>query len=143
MSFSHIRMILRSMVQNKRSTLISFIGLIFGLTSFVVVYSWIRTEFSMDRFHTHKNSMYHMVIQFPDGVLDSNTPYALAPEMKDAFPEIINYTRVVRLATNSNSSFNFFQTILILNRFMNQMWSRLIQAFSRCLVIPRYTVTGL
>ena len=49
-----------------------------------------------------------MVIQFPDGVLDSNTPYALAPEMKDAFPEIINYTRVVRLATNYNSSFNFF-----------------------------------
>ena len=108
MSFSHTRMILRSMVQNKRSTLISFIGLIFGLTSFVVVYSWIRTEFSMDRFHTHKNSLYHMVIQFPDGVLDSNTPYALAPEMKDAFPEIINYTRVVRLATNYNSSFNFF-----------------------------------
>lgn len=108
MSFSHIRMILRSMVQNKRSTLISFLGLIFGLTFFVVMYSWIRTEYSMDRFHTYKNSLYHIVIQFPDGLLDSNTPYALAPEMKDAFPEILNYTRVVRLATKSNSSFDFF-----------------------------------
>jgi putative ABC transport system permease protein len=108
MSFSHIRMILRSMVQNKRSTLISFLGLIFGLTFFVVMYSWIRTEYSMDRFHTYKNSLYHIVIQFPDGLLDSNTPYALAPEMKDVFPEIVNYTRVVRLATKSNSSFDFF-----------------------------------
>ena len=79
MSFSHIRMIFRIIIQNKRSTLINFLGLVLGLSSFLVVFSWIRTEYSVDRFHAHKKELYHVVIQFPDGVLDANTPYALAP----------------------------------------------------------------
>jgi len=96
------------MIQNKRSTLINFLGLVLGLSSFVVVFSWIRTEYSVDRFHDHRDQLYHVVILFPDGVLDSNTPYAMIPAMKNAFPEIASYSRVVRLATQHNSSFDFF-----------------------------------
>ncbi len=108
MSFSHFKMILRIMIQNRRSTLINFLGLVLGLTSFVTIFSWIRTEYSVDRFHEHKGQLFHLVIQFPNGILDSNTPYALAPEMKNTFPEIINYSRLVRLETQINSSFDFF-----------------------------------
>ncbi|MCK5692033.1 MAG: ABC transporter permease [Bacteroidales bacterium] len=108
MSFSHFRMILRIMIQNKRSTLINFLGLVLGLTSFVVIFSWIRTEFSVDRFHEHKKQLFQLVIQFPNGILDPNTPYALAPEMKNTFPEVLNYSRLVRLETQLNSSFDFF-----------------------------------
>ncbi len=96
------------MIQNRRSTLINFLGLILGLTSFVVVFSWIRTEYSVDRFHEHKKQLFHLVILFPDGTLDSNTPYALAPVMKNTFPEVVNYSRIVRLETQTNSSFDFF-----------------------------------
>jgi len=108
MSFSHFRMILRIMIQNRRSTLINFLGLVLGLSSFVVIFSWIRTEYSMDRFHQNRGQLYQLVIQFPDGVLDSNTPYALAPEMKNTFAELANYSRLVRLETQLNSSFDFF-----------------------------------
>ncbi|MEA3462927.1 MAG: ABC transporter permease [Bacteroidota bacterium] len=108
MSFSHFKMILRIMIQNRRSTLINFLGLVLGLTSFVVIFSWIRTEYSVDRFHENKGQLFQLVIQFPDGPLDSNTPYALAPEMKNTFPEILNYSRLVRLETQLNSSFDFF-----------------------------------
>jgi hypothetical protein len=101
-------MILRIMIQNRRSTLINFLGLILGLTSFVIIFSWIRTEFSVDRFHQNKGHLFQLVIQFPEGILDSNTPYALAPEMKDAFPEVADYTREVRVASQINSSFDFF-----------------------------------
>ena len=107
MSFSHFRMILRIMIQNRRSTLINFLGLVLGLTSFVVVFSWIRTEYSLDRFHANKKQLFQLVIQFPNGILDSNTPYALAPEMKNTFPEIANYSRLVRLETQINSPFDF------------------------------------
>jgi len=108
MSFSHVRMILRIMIQNRRSTLINFLGLVLGLSSFVVIFSWIRTEYSVDRFHQYKGQLYQLVIQFPDGLLDSNTPYALAPEMKNAYAELANYSRLVRLETQVNSSFDFF-----------------------------------
>jgi len=108
MSFSHIRMIFRIIIQNKRFTLINFLGLVLGLSSFLVVFSWIRTEYSVDRFHAHKNELYQVVIQFPDGLLDANSPYALAPGMKEAFPELVNYSRVVRLSTQFNSSFDFY-----------------------------------
>lgn len=96
------------MIQNRRSTLINFFGLVLGLTSFVVIFSWIRTEFSVDRFHTNNGQLFQLVIQFPDGPLDSNTPYALAPEMMNTFPEIRSYTRLVRMQTNMNSTFDFF-----------------------------------
>lgn len=108
MSFSHIRMILRIMIQNKRSTLINFFGLVLGLTSFILIFSWIRTEYSVDRFHREKGNLFQLVILFPEGILDANTPYALAPEMKDAFPEIANYSRVIRMETQINSSFDFY-----------------------------------
>jgi ABC-type antimicrobial peptide transport system permease subunit len=101
-------MILRIMIQNRRSTLINFLGLVLGLTSFIVIFSWIRTEFSVDRFHEKKGRLFQLVIQFPDGPLDSNTPYALAPEMINTFPEIRSYTRLVRLHTDQNSTFDFF-----------------------------------
>jgi ABC-type antimicrobial peptide transport system permease subunit len=108
MSFSQFRMILRIMIQNRRSTLINFLGLVLGLTSFVIIFSWIRAEYSIDRFHQHQGRLFHLVIQFPEGILDSNTPYALAPEMKNAFPEVADYSREVRLVTQVNSSFDFF-----------------------------------
>jgi ABC-type antimicrobial peptide transport system permease subunit len=108
MNYSQFKMILRIMIQNQRSTLINFLGLILGLTSFVIIFSWIRTEFSVDRYHKNKGRLFQLVIQFPDGVLDSNTPYALAPEMKDAFPEVADYTREVRVASQINSSFDFY-----------------------------------
>ncbi|MCK5068207.1 MAG: ABC transporter permease, partial [Bacteroidales bacterium] len=108
MSFSQFRMILRIMIQNKRSTLINFLGLVLGFTSLVVIFSWIRTEYSVDRFHQHKGRLFQLVIQFPEGILDSNTPYALAPEMKNTFPEVADYSREVRVATQINSSFDFF-----------------------------------
>ncbi len=108
MSFSHFRMILRIMIQNRRSTLINFLGLVLGLSSFVIIFSWIRTEYSVDRFHENRGRLFHLVIQFPNGVLDANTPYALAPEMQVAFPEVVNYSRLVRLETQNNSSFDFF-----------------------------------
>ncbi len=108
MSFSHIKMILRILIQNRKSTLINFLGLILGLTSFVIIFSWIRTEYSKDRFHVRGDQLFQLVIQFPEGILDPNTPYALAPEMKEAFPEVENYSRLVRLETQINSSFDFF-----------------------------------
>jgi len=96
------------MIQNRRSTLINFLGLVLGLTSFVIIFSWIRAEYSIDRFHQHKGRLFHLVIQFPEGILDSNTPYALAPEMKNVFPEVADYSREVRLVTQVNSSFDFY-----------------------------------
>ncbi len=108
MSFSQFKMILRIMIQNHRTTLINFLGLVLGLTSFVIIFSWIRTEFSVDRYHSNKGSLFQLVIQFPEGILDSNSPYALAPAMNNTFPEVANYTRELRVASQNNSSFDFF-----------------------------------
>lgn len=101
-------MILRIMIQNRRSTLINFLGLVLGLTSFIVIFSWIRTEYSVDKFHENRAQLYHLVVKFPTGVLDSNTPYALAPGMYNKFPEIDNYSRLVRMESQVSSSFDFF-----------------------------------
>jgi hypothetical protein len=108
MSFSHFKMILRIMFQNWRSTLINYLGLLLGLTSFVIIFSWIRSEYSVDKYHTNKDRLYQLVIQFPEGFLDANTPYALAPAMKEVFPEVENYSRLVKLESQVSSSFDFF-----------------------------------
>ena len=74
-----LRIAFRILVRNKRFSLINLAGLTLGLTSFVIIFGWLKDEFSFDHFHRNRNRLVQMVIKHPQGILDPNTPYALAP----------------------------------------------------------------
>jgi len=78
-----------------------------GLAGLIIILSWVRDELSFDRFHQKKNQIIQLVVKFPQGILDPNTPYALAPNMALQYPEIASYTTLMRMESRINCSFIF------------------------------------
>ncbi len=99
---------LRILLKNRHFTVINLCGLVIGITSFIIILSWVRQELSYDSFHDKKDRIYHLIIKHPSGILDPNTPYAIAPTLASTNPEIDAFTYVRRLSTTSNYSFKFF-----------------------------------
>ena len=105
---SYLKTALRSLIRNRRLSAINLSGLTIGLVFFIIIISWIINELSFDRFHMNKDRIFQMTIRHPEGILDPNCPYAMAPEMLKQFPEVESYCTVMSLAQRSNSSFSFY-----------------------------------
>ena len=103
-----MKVTLRILLKNRHFTAINLCGLVIGITSFIVIISWVRHELSFDSFHSKKDRIYQLNIKHPSGILDPNTPYAVAPSLTSKHPEIESFTHVIRLSITSNYSFNFF-----------------------------------
>jgi len=103
-----MKVILRILIKNRQFTAINLCGLVIGITSFIIIISWVRHELSFDSFHSKKDRIYQLIIKHPSGILDPNTPYVVAPSLASMYPEIESYTHVIRLSTSSNYSFKFF-----------------------------------
>ncbi|MFC2089630.1 ABC transporter permease [Bacteroidota bacterium] len=107
MWLNYIKIAIRILIRNYRLSLISLISFTVGLTGFIVIFSWVRTELSVDRFFKNKDQIVQLTIRHPSGILDPNTPYALAPLLAEKYPEIASYSTCMRLETLTNSSFLF------------------------------------
>ena len=49
-----MKVTLRILLKNKHFTTINLLGLVIGITSFIIISSWVRHELSYDSFHTKK-----------------------------------------------------------------------------------------
>jgi putative ABC transport system permease protein len=97
----------RHMVRSKLFTLTNLFGLAVGMACFILISLWIRDEKSTDRFHANGDRLYQVTIIHPDGTLDPNSPYALAPILADEFPEISLQTRIFELGSVATCSFRY------------------------------------
>ncbi|MFC2117534.1 ABC transporter permease [Bacteroidota bacterium] len=104
---SYIRQSLRILLKNKRFSFINLTGLTISFWSFILVFSWVSSELSFNKSFVQKNNLYQLTIKHSSGILDPNTPYAVAPMLNEILPEILNYSRVIRLSTQLSSSFIF------------------------------------
>ena len=103
-----MKVTLRILLKNRHFTAINLCGLVIGITSFIIIVSWVRYELSYDSFHTKKDRIYQLIIKHPNGIIDPNTPYTVAPALANTYPEIESFTHVITLSPISNSSFKFF-----------------------------------
>jgi putative ABC transport system permease protein len=89
----------RNFLKNKVSASINLTGLVLGLTSFAILYLYIENEFSYDRMHDRPEDIYRVVTDFvgSDGsrVPDATTPPALAPALRNEFPDVETATRLL------------------------------------------------
>ncbi|TFH33717.1 MAG: ABC transporter permease, partial [Bacteroidia bacterium] len=104
---SYFKTAIRVLIRNKRLSLINLTGLSIGLAGFIIIMSWVKDEISFDRFHQKRDNIFQLVVQYPDGRFDANTPYALAAKMAETYPEIESFTPLIRMESIMNSSFNF------------------------------------
>lgn len=95
----------RNLTGNKLPTMINFVGLTTALACFIIIFLWMRDEFSFDKSLEHNDRIYQLTITHPTGIKDSNVPFILPILMAEEFPDIRQYTRIIRLSHYQNCNF--------------------------------------
>lgn len=105
--WDYFRIAVRRFRRQKFGALINLSGLAAGLAVCILISLWVRDEMSYDRYLTKKDHLCLLTIEHPNGTLDPNVPYALAPALARDFPEIHRYTRIYRLGAITSCSFSY------------------------------------
>ncbi|MHC1702998.1 MAG: ABC transporter permease [Tenuifilaceae bacterium] len=99
--FKHnINLAFRLIFRNKVFSTINIAGLAFGLACSILLFLWVKDEFSYDKFNKNINEIY--IFQHWQHYGDENfpcpvAPGAAAPALKKEYPQIVNAARMDRL----------------------------------------------
>ncbi len=97
---NYLKLTLRDLIFNKGYFIINLLGLIIGVTAFILISLWIKTELSYDKFHEHASDICRVdYLLYEEGVLEQHSAsgsHGVAREIKNAFPEVLDYTRFYR-----------------------------------------------
>ena len=96
---NYFKIVFRSLQRGKVNAYINLTGLAVGMACVILISLWVQDEMSFENFQENRNELYAVSMR------DSRdrdtrestsfvTPYALAPLLKQEFPEIIDFTRV-------------------------------------------------
>jgi putative ABC transport system permease protein len=107
LALSYLRVAVRRFRRQWPGTLINLSGLAAGLAVCILTSLWVGDELSYDRYLENRDRLCLLTIEHPNGVLDPNVPYALAPALARECPEIGGYTRVYSLSKWGTCSFSY------------------------------------
>jgi putative ABC transport system permease protein len=97
---NYLKVTIRYLLLNKGYFIINLLGLIIGITAFTLIVLWIKTETSYDKFHKNANDIYRVdYLLYEEGVLEQHSAagsHGVGREIKNAFPEVLDYTRFYR-----------------------------------------------
>jgi putative ABC transport system permease protein len=91
---NYLKIALRNIVRQKGYSFINIAGLTLGLACFILIGLWVRDELSFDRFHEKKDRIFRIMNKVQSGDLISTPTYALAPALKEEYPEVEETSRV-------------------------------------------------
>ena len=93
---NYLKIAVRNLQKNKIQSFINIAGLSIGLAFCILIYLFISDELSFDRFHEKADSIYSIVINDHFYKYSHRTgPVPMAPLLKENFPEIENFARLV------------------------------------------------
>jgi putative ABC transport system permease protein len=97
---NYLNLTIRNLKLNKGYFIINLLGLTIGITAFILIVLWIKTETSYDKFHKNANNIYRVdYLLYEEGILEQHSASGstgVGKEIKNAFPEVIDYTRFYR-----------------------------------------------
>ncbi|MDL5048523.1 ABC transporter permease [Oscillatoria amoena NRMC-F 0135] len=89
---NYFQISLRNILRNKLFSTLNIMGLAFGMGSALLIFLWVKDEWSVDRFHAHTHRLYRVMEnqRYSDGRIYTfaATPGPMAPFIKEKFPEI-------------------------------------------------------
>lgn len=96
---SFINITLRNMVKQKGFSFINIFGLAIGMAVVILIALFIRNEMSYDKFHEKHDRIFRLVSNNPaDKNSFAGTPAPLGPAMKENFPDIDDYVRLIDIS---------------------------------------------
>ena len=81
---------LRQMNRHKGYTAVNVLGLAVGMACAMLVFIYVDFELSYDRYHEKAGRIYRVAVNN-----DARTPPAMAPALKEDFPEVQSYVRLL------------------------------------------------
>ena len=95
---NYLKIAVRNLKNNSLNTSINILGLSIAFGFCVLVLSFIRDEYTYDRFHENADSIYEMIskIKIRDDFMNTGTQSALGPTLPGQFPEIISSARITK-----------------------------------------------
>ncbi|MGE5317174.1 MAG: ABC transporter permease, partial [Chloroflexota bacterium] len=98
---NYLKLSIRSLFSQKGSSILNILGLVTGITAFILIICWIQSEMSFDNFHQDKENIYRVDFKlFEEDKLELYSAAAVpavGPELKRHFPEVKEYTRFSRV----------------------------------------------
>lgn len=96
---NYLKTAYRNLIKNSFFSFINISGLALGMALFLLILQYVRFEYSYDKFHAnHENIVRLSYSKLKDGkrAFNSVLTYSGVPSrMKEEFPEILDYTRIV------------------------------------------------
>ncbi|MBX2896007.1 MAG: ABC transporter permease [Cyclobacteriaceae bacterium] len=84
----------RNIVRHKTYSIINFVGLTCGLTLALLIFAYVRSEISYDKFHTNSDRLYRFGYTVPNGLKIASVPPPIAVTLKEYFPQVEEVARV-------------------------------------------------
>jgi putative ABC transport system permease protein len=96
---NYFKIVFRSLQRGKVHAYINLTGLAVGMACVILIALWVQDEMSFENFQGNRDELYAVSMRDSRdrdtrGSTSFVTPYALAPLLKQEFPEIIDFTRV-------------------------------------------------
>ena len=104
---SYIKIAFRNLKHNKLQSSINIFGLAVGLVCCILIFMFIRREFSYDKFHENSENIYlvtYQEINRPGARFFSTTSPPMGPKLRQEFPEI---KHAIRLRDSQNNVFTY------------------------------------
>src|ERR1700712_894973 len=98
---NYFKIAFRNLWRHRVFSFINIMGLTVGLTAFFLIFMYVKFELSYDSFNTKADRIYRVVadLKTPSDLIHTSGPgWAVAPNVKDEFPEVEAFARVT---TNS------------------------------------------
>jgi putative ABC transport system permease protein len=97
---NYLNLTIRNLKLNKGYFIINLLGLTIGIASFILIVMWIKAETSYDKFHKNAENIYRVdYLLYEEGILEQHSAAGstgIGKEIKNAFPEVADYTRFFR-----------------------------------------------
>lgn len=92
---NYLKIIVRNFKRERLHSVLNLVGLMTGLTAFIFIALFVRTELSYDQFHSQKSSLYRIIqVDKESGARKGFIPPNLAEQFEADIPGIIGFNRL-------------------------------------------------
>lgn len=105
----------RNIKKNKTNTFISMIGLVVGLTSFILISSYVNHELSFNKYNSNYDNIFISKVKYhmPEGIVEgSSTPYPVVETLISEYPEVkfgVRFASLYAQIKNEENNKSFFE----------------------------------
>ncbi len=120
MLLNYMKIAYRNIKRHKGYSLINITGLAVGISCFLLIFLYVQNELTYDSYHENSDRIYRIsstYITSGEPIRFASSSPALGPRLKDEFPEVEEYVRILRaprlLFRQQDSNVSFYENNIV------------------------------